>query len=249
MGESTPPVVAIDGRIAPLSGMRAPVSGAFGCAYGIATPEQFEQACDLLRVDSLYFRDLRVADISALASVAGLRQLAIYFAPKVDSVSAVAELANLEVLALWETPAIETFGPLGQATGLRALQVSGGLNKPTRLHDLTFLSALDALTELRMHNIRVGEGGLRPIASCQSLETLSLSNQFPMEDYAFLSVRMPHTHCDLFAPYTRLNQALADGRDVMVTGARKPFLNSTTQGGQLGRYVSEFQTAQSTFRV
>lgn len=249
MGEVDPPAISIDGHIVPLADLGDSVSGRVACIFGIKTPQEFEQICDALRVESLYVRDLKVADISAVTALSDLKRLAMYFAPKLADIGPLVALRGLEMLALWEAPALHDLDPLGHMDGLRSLQVSGGLTKPARIRTLNPVGNLAGLAELRMHNIKVDEGGLRPISGCKALKELSVSNQFPTEDYAYLSVHLPNTACDLFAPYTPLDSPLADGRDVMVTGARKPFLSSAADVERLERYASEYAELQDRFRV
>ncbi|NKB27910.1 MAG: hypothetical protein GKR99_10285 [Rhodobacteraceae bacterium] len=52
-----------------------------------------------------------------------------------------------------------------------------------------------------------------------------MSNQFDTSDYAYLSVYLPRAECARFAPYESLLREIG-GKDVMVTGKRKPFLNT-----------------------
>jgi hypothetical protein len=104
---------------------------------------------------------------------------------------------------------------------------------------------LPKLEELALTNLRVESGGLRPLAKCRSLKTLVLSNQFDTEDYAYLSVALPQVQCRSFAPWVRVNHS--NGNDTMITGRRKPFLNSKTEASKVAAYEEAFKRLQRQF--
>jgi hypothetical protein len=64
-------------------------------------------------------------------------------------------------------------------------------------------------------------------------------------DYAYLSVALPQVQCKFFAPWVRVNQF--DGKDTMITGRRKPFLNSATHAEKIAAYEKAFARLQEQF--
>ena len=94
-------------------------------------------------------------------------------------------------------------------------------------------------------NISVERDGLRPLAACAKLKHLTVPNQFPTADYAYLSALMPQVECDLFAPW--VPRAESGGHDVMVVGRRKPFLHSVRDRERITRYEREFEALRRDF--
>lgn len=181
-----------------------------------------------------------------LASVRGLRHLAIRWNTKVSDLSPVGRISSLETLILEDTPKVMDLAPLAGLHALTAMEFSGGIWNKNHAISLEPLSRLPALEELHLLNLVLGTGGLRPLALCSKLKTLLVSNQFETEDYAFLSVRLPNTECRMFAPYVRLDEPI-EGKDVMVVGKRKPFLSSTLDAKRLARYVRKFEQRRAEF--
>ena len=105
------------------------------------------------------------------------------------------------------------------------------------------IGGLSVLEELRLTNVRVLDGGLRPVARCSALRSLVVSNQFPTADYAYLSVALPETSCDMFAPYVEPSLALGESI-VMVVGSGKPFLHAVDDAARLERYATAFRDLQ-----
>jgi hypothetical protein len=158
-------------------------------------------------------------------------------------IEALGGLSSLQGLVLEDTPKIRDLAPLARLRGLSSIEFSGGIWNRNTASSLEPLAQLTSLRDLTLLNLRVESGGLRPLARCRSLETLELSNQFATEDYAYLSVHLPNARCPHFAPYIRLKQPV-DGKDIMVVGRRKPFLNSRRDQKRLERYASAFAKLQ-----
>ena len=96
--------------------------------------------------------------------------------------------------------------------------------------------------------IRVEDESLEPLAGLSRLEGLELSNQFPTEEYARLSVALPQADCEMFRPFTEANIGRKE-RTVIVTGKRKPFLALPGDAEKLERYVARFREMQEKFRA
>ena len=99
---------------------------------------------------------------------------------------------------------------------------------------------------MALSNIKLKDESLEPIASLRNLEELHLSNQFPTEEFAKLSVKIPQTKCDYFQSFVHLENPI-DGKDIMVIGKRKPILNSIKDSEKLRKYEKQFQTLQMKY--
>jgi hypothetical protein len=236
------PVLVADGRTHRIRELDAIVEADRAYVVGLAQRD-VGRLSKSLRVRAAMFYDMRVADLSFLSAIGDLKMLAIEWNTKVSSLSPLADLVGLERLSLSDTPKATDLSPIARLDRLRALDFSGGIWTKNTAETLDPIGRLTALEELRLTNIRVLKGGLRPLASCRGLLRLDLSNQFDTADYARLSVALPATASDHFAPFIPLGQTVG-GKDVMVVGSRKPFLDSTRDAARLKRYVDDFRRFQ-----
>ncbi|MGH7468866.1 MAG: leucine-rich repeat domain-containing protein [Longimicrobiales bacterium] len=186
-------------------------------------------------------------DLAPLQQLGGIEHLAIRWNTKLKDLSPLARLSNLETLILEDVPKVEDLAPLAHLQKLLALDFSGGIWNKNRARSLLPFAGLPRLQELRLYNLRVDSDGLRPLAGCKTLQSLSVSNQFPTEDYAFRAAALPSTHCGMFAPFVHIATPI-DGKDVMVVGKGKPFLNSTTDHVRLTEYVRQFEALREEAR-
>lgn len=101
--------------------------------------------------------------------------------------------------------------------------------------------ALPHLKDMQLTGLKIENDGLRPVARCQALRTLSVSNTFDTEDYAFLAAKMPNTTCRHFSATVRVQGgSIRAGIDTMVVGRRKPFLNSREDAERIKKYEAAF---------
>ncbi|MCY7493893.1 internalin [Bacillus safensis] len=152
----------------------------------------------------------------------------------------------LKSLSITDFSKLNDIAPLQKNTGLEFLQLSGGIWNTLNINNLQPLRYLKNLTYLCLSNIKVKDESLEPISELEGLKELEISNQFPTEEYARLSVTLPNTKCDRFAPYIFLSSPIVD-KDVMVIGKRKPKLNSKVDGEKLQKYEKQFKAYQEKF--
>ncbi|MDI3335610.1 hypothetical protein QKW60_04260 [Defluviimonas aestuarii] len=241
------PKVFLDGREVDLAREHGVLSGDVASVIG-ANARNFAPLVARLDVAKLGLFDLRTGDLGGLAGLGRLTHLMLVGTTKVSDISVLRQLSGVRVLSLEDCPKINDLDPIASLVGLVAFSFSGGMWNAHRAATLAPVGELGSLEELRLLNLRVTEGGLRPLAGCRALKHLWLSNQFETADYAYLSVRLPHAECEMFAADTALATPI-DGKDVMVTGKRKPFLNSVADADRLARYRSAFRRLQEDFRA
>lgn len=242
---SDKPVVIADGVAHPLSTISDPFECSAAFVIGV-NEKSFLRLCETVRTTSLHFYEMRVADLTPLSTFPKLEHLSIRWNTKVTDLSVLADLTRLRTLVLEDVPKVRDLAPLAALSRLTGLVFSGGIWNKNRARTLAPVASLPDLTDLSLTNLAVAEGGLRPLASCRRLRTLTLSNQFATEDYAFLSVRLPNVECEMLAPYVRLDSPIED-KDVMVVGRRRPFLNSKRDAERLAGYVDRFRKLQERF--
>lgn len=209
-----------------------------------ASPKQFAGIAPLINPKLLSLYGVRVTGLEFLAEYGRLTAFALDWNTKVQSLEPLSGFTQLEFLSLEDVPKVRDLAPLSALTNLEGLQVSGGMWKVFKADSLEPLSALTGLQELQMVNVQVADNSLQPLSQLKSLRKLILSNQFPTEEYARLSVLLPHCACDMFRPYSELS----DMGKVMITGKRKPFLDPQSDQAKIETYVVQWQALQDRFR-
>jgi hypothetical protein len=199
-------------------------------------------------IDPLYlsFDGLRAAELSPLGRLSRLQALEVRWNTKVSDISFLERLTGLRLLALSHCPKVHDLGPIAALRNLEVLDLSGGMWSTFKPDTLKPLAGLDKLRGLSLKAIRVADRSLEPVAQLKGLRKLELSNQFPTEEYARLSVALPQVECTHFVPYFEVN--FGRGRQVMVTGSGKPVLTLPRDQARLDGYVERFRAAQTRFR-
>ena len=200
-----------------------------------------------------------VADLSMLGAQRRLRGLAIDWNNKAQSVEFLTELRALEVLSLQDLRHVRDLAPLTPLADLRALQIAGGMDTKMEIDTLDPLAGL-GLVDLRLANVRIGDGRLDAIAALPRLQTLTIANNAAsLEEFARLSARIPQVRCDQFQPYVRLDggplppgadpvaalDMIGDGR-VMVIGKGNPTLRARSGRTRLLKYCERFAAARNS---
>lgn len=239
------PVLIADGRVLQVRELDSVVRASAAYVVGVNQAD-FDRLTRYLRTDALRMYEMRVPDLSSLRRIAQVTTLVIEWNTKAETLEPLGDLSELRTLSIVNTPKVRDLGPIARLIRLRALEYSGGIWSKNVANSLEPIGELLGLEELRLTNLRVLDGGLRPLARAHALRRLDVSNQFPTADYAYLSIALPETDCELFAPYVRWDRPI-DGKNVMVVGSGKPFLNSTRDAARLRRYVDDFRRLQQRF--
>ena len=215
---------------------------------GDVNERQFHEILPLIDPLYLFFDGLRVADLAPLGRLQRLQALEIQWNTKVASIAFLKNLVGLRLFALSHCPKVHDLGPIAELRNLEILDLSGGMWSTFRPDTLEPLRYLKNLRGLSLTAIRVGDQSLRPIAGLTNLQEIELSNQFPTEEYARLSVALPHIQCTHFSPYLDFG-AGEDAKQVMVTGKGKPVLSLPREADRLQRYVERFREMQEQYRT
>lgn len=220
-------------------------------AFVVGTNDKnFGHVCVSLTAKTAYFYEMRVADLSPIKEITGIRKLALNWNNKLSDLEPLRVLTELEALALVNTPNANDLSPVAALKGLRAFEFSGSptLSSKNKAHTLGAIGTLEQLEELRLQNLTVKRDGLRPLARCKSIKRLVISNTFSTEDFAYLAAKLPNTECHYFSASVPIDgRAIGDGIDTMVVGSRKPFLNSKTDERRLNNYRKKFAELKVRF--
>jgi hypothetical protein len=241
--EGDRPLVVADGRLIHVRDLDSVIHADAAYVVGV-NDASFDRVTRYLRPVRVAFYEMRVADIAPLSRLGPIEALGISWNSKLTSLEVIGQLSSLTTLSIDDTPKVRDLGPLGGLSRLRALGYSGGIWNRNTAETLEPIARLEQLEELRLTNIRVLDGGLRPLARCASLRRLFVSNQFSTDDFAYLSMALPETDCDMFAPYVEPGISLGESV-VMVVGKGKPFLHRVDDAARLARYVSAYRDLQA----
>lgn len=239
------PLVVLDGAAHSINELDTRITGDVAYVVGV-NQHSFEHVLELVSARTIHFYEMRVADIGSLAGHPEIMELAIHWNTKMEDLTPIKSLPDLTHLVLEHTPGIHDLSALSECKNLEVLEYSGGMWSKNKAKSLEPLAQLSSLKKLRLLNLAVEHGGLKPIAALTHLEDLEVSNQFPAEEYAYLSVHLTDTACAHFAPYIKLEHPIG-GKDAMVVGSRKPFLNLEEDADKLTRYEEKFERLRQTY--
>lgn len=232
------PVLIVDGEKHPQTALTMPVHGSL--AYGVGLKDkEIEILGRFLRSRSLWLYEIRASTLAPLPLIKGLHRLSLNWSTKLEDLGILAQLPELEALILNDLGKIDRIDSISQLKNLRYLEITGGFNKTAKYKTLSPISNCERLETLRLGNIRVDDDDLQFLTSCPHLKSLHLSNQWPTEQYALLSKKLPNLQCEHFKPWVPLSQPL-NGKDILITGRGKPFLSSLTDQEKIRNYETEF---------
>jgi hypothetical protein len=213
------------------------------------TQPVFDAACQLTQLEVLQIKWSNVQDLGAIAGLKHLRALSIGSSTRVQSIEPLAQLSALELLEIENFKALTDFSPLTRLKALRSLSVTGSMWSRQAIESLEPFAQMTGLDELYLDTSSVRS--LRPLAALKGLKELGVGGRLPMEEYAWLSARLPHTQCRWFQPYFELagtgyTECKRCGRDsmVMLTGKGKPTLCKHCDEIKVSKHVEQYERAR-----
>jgi len=179
------PFLLVDGEMPDMTSS-GPVSGSMAYVRTVNV-KNFAAVNSRLDVEVLSIFEARVTDITPLATLTRLKHLKIEWATKTEDISPLSQLTSLESLSLCHMTKARDLGPVSALSRLTSFAFTGGFNAQVTANSLEPLAQLENLEDLELSSLKVLEGGLRPLARCKALKRLHVSNQFAIEDYAYLA--------------------------------------------------------------
>ena len=167
---------------------------------GGVNERQFNEILPLIDPLYLLLDGVRVADLTPLGRFQRLEAMEIRWNTKFSDISFLETLTDLRLLALSHCPKVHDLGPVSALTDLEIIDLSGGMWSTFKPDSLEPLGRLHKLRGLSIRASRVKDQSLAPVAKLKQLQELELRNQFPTEEYARLSVALPHIQCTHFSP-------------------------------------------------
>jgi internalin A len=139
----------------------------------------------------LVIHDLRIADITPLAGLSRLTELAVAGSPKLRSLAGIESLTGLRKLLLFDNCKYTTIEPLARLTKLETLCLEGGWSRPLRLDSLAPLQGLTGLKRLRLASVRVADKSLRPLHQLRALSDVFIAKTFGAAELRALGAALP----------------------------------------------------------
>ncbi|CAH2713892.1 hypothetical protein BACCIP111895_01046 [Neobacillus rhizosphaerae] len=208
---------------------------------------EFDLIINSINPKTLYIYEMRVEDLSALEQLENVEKIYLRWNPKAIKLWDMSKNTSLKYLSIEDFKRLNQIDPIESCRSLEELNLAGGIWTTLNIDTLAPIEHLQKLRILGLSNIKLKDESLEPISHLKGLLELEISNQFPTEDFAMLSVELPHTKCDYFQPYVKLDDPI-DGKDVMVIGKRKPFLNSSADIKRIEKYEEQFEAFQRKYK-
>ena len=207
---------------------------------------EFDLIISFIKPKVLYIYQMKVERLATLELLSSIEQIYLCWNTKADKLWNLSKNTALKTLSIEDFKKLNSVYELQYNTAIETLSLSGGVWNTLNIDTLEPLKGMTRLNSLSLLNIRVRDESLEPLTQLKTLSNLTISNQFPTEEYAKLSIALADTKCDYFQPYVVLDDPI-DGKDIMVIGKRKPFLNSVTDNQKLEKYTSQFKAFQEKF--
>ncbi len=151
----------------------------------------FDQICRLKTLQRLSIDSTSISDCSGLRKLVGLTHLALGSSPNLRDLQPLGDLSGLKALDIsgnWQH--VRNLSPLGQLHRLQGLGLRGLESRVQTFESLEPIASLPELRYLLLTGVRVERGGLQPLSSLSNLEYLQLNSNelacWPAENFAGL---------------------------------------------------------------
>jgi len=209
--------------------------------------QELERILSYVQPLYLYIYNLKIENLGCLEKLTDVKVLQLEWNTKATTLWDITKNKELVSLTIRDFSRLTHINELERALHIEMLKLEGGNTNPLRLETLQSLACMHNLRYLGLSNLKVADESLAPLSKLTKLEVLELSNQFPTEEYAKLSVMLPHTSCEKFHVYTRLHFSIGP-KNIMITGKRKPMLNEERDKEKIAKYEQRFSALQEVYR-
>jgi hypothetical protein len=192
----------------------------------------------------------RVTDLTPLEDLAGLEVLDVYWNQRATRLWDLSRTTRLRALALSDIRHLHDLSALADGTALTEMHLGDAINDVSTYDTLEPLSGLVGIQRLWLVPKAITDGRIQPLGGLTGLLALRCSMRlFTTEQFAWLRAHLgDHVRSDALDGVIRTPTSLGE-HDVMVTGKRKPFLNSTTQAERVAKYEAAYAHLVATFRA
>ena len=211
----------------------------------------FEAICQMPQLEVLIIKWSAIVDLRPLTQLRELRHFQLGNSSKITSLAPLTRMHDLQSLHFGGLPKCSDFSPLAELRALRELRITS-IHSAQAVDDLAPLTQLRALDELHLGHCKLPS--LRPLATLTSLRELHLFGNDPLDDIAWLSVKLPNTQCRQFQPFLAYDWAGPCTRcghaqlvDLVGKGARQGLCPSC-DAAVIAQHAQAFANAQQLAR-
>jgi hypothetical protein len=200
-------------------------------------------------LECLRFKWTNVKALDGISKQTELKYLHIGSSTKVQSIEPLAALSKLRLLELENFKLIDDFSPLLSLKRLESLVVNGSMWTRQDVGPLDAFAKMTWLKSLAIDTAHVES--LRPLANLKQLQTLDMGGKLPLQEYAWLSTKLPNTECRWFKPYLDVAGAgflpcekCKQDSKVILTGKGGKLLCRVCEKDKVEKQVRAFEVAR-----
>lgn len=216
-----------------------------------ANDKELKKILPLLNVKYLNLYQILATDLSILETQSRPETMILNWNTKSIKLWDFSKNINLKTLEIIDFSKISDIDEIKQAKQIVSLTLGGGHDKALKIKTLQPISDLINLKYLGLTNLKVEDDSLKPLATLKNLDNLEISNQFDTREYAWLASRLINTKCKMFNASNPCHIVDANGKlvwDTMITGKRKPFLNSIKDKSKIDKYINDFEQLKNELK-
>jgi hypothetical protein len=214
---------------------------------------KWEKVCSCKSLQRLFVEGIRLKSLRRVKDLTEIKVLSLENCSTITHLGDIGQCIDLMGLGIINFKNVHSLEPISSLVGLKQLVVAGGMWTRMKIDSLEPLSKMNFLEDLDIANTKVANESLRPLGDLTSLSTLNLPNFFPMEEFAWLSGRLPKAKCTWFSPFVPLPHNLCrkcgSSEMVMLSGKRKPSLCKRCDHARLQKHTEEFHGIASQSRI
>ena len=214
------------------------------------TQPLFDAACSMPALERLQIKWSNLKSLQGIEQLQSLRCLNIGSSTKITSLDPLRKLSELKVLDIENFKLISDFSPLLDLTALESLSVTGSMWSRQNLGSIEPFAKMAWLKSLCIDTSHVAS--IEPLASLKGLHTLGIGGRLPMEEYAWLSAKLPNTQCNWFFPYIDFSalgtgpcEKCKLGSKLMLTGKGARILCSVCDKAKVEKYEASFEAVRA----
>jgi hypothetical protein len=189
-----------------------------------------------------------VEDFSALSSLTKMRCISFFHNQRVSKLWDMSKNHHLEGLSIEDFTRLHSLDGVQSAPKLKHLHFGDKVWRTSILTDLTPLVDTK-LVSFTFRGKKIVKNDIDIYTKMPTLKFLSCPyNFYTTEQLAQIVAFRPDISGNALVPYIKLEQKLPDGKDVLICGKGKPFLNSKKDAAKIEAYVNQFNELVENYK-
>lgn len=141
----------------------------------------FEAICQMKNLEILYLETM-LPTIEGIERLTGLRELYLYYSPKLTDIAPVGKMVWLQKLGI-HLPKITDYSALASLVNLTDLELDGPMDGKQKLDNIHFVKNMHQLRYLSLTSTQMKDKNFDAILHLKKLETLDISWNYPKEEF------------------------------------------------------------------